>query len=158
MKSTAAKTITKAVAVYETVKGTLLLLGGFGLLSLVHRDVRQIVAALVGRFHLNPAHRFASSFIEAAAHVTDARLWIYASLGFLYALFRYVEAYGLWYGRPWAEWLAVVSGGIFLPLEIYELYEKITWVRISAFTINLLVVAAMAAILWKNRTGNGKPA
>ena len=153
----AVKTITKSVAVFEAVKGGLLLLGGFGLLSLVHHDVRVIVAALVGRFHLNPAHRFTSSFIEAAAHVTDARLWLYASFGFLYASFRFIEAYGLWYGRPWAEWLAVASGGIFLPFEIYELFQRITWIRISALTVNLLVVVMMAALLWKNRTGSGRP-
>ena len=154
MKIIAAKTITKSVAIFEAVKGSMLLLGGFGLLSLLHRDVREIVAALVGRFHLNPAHHFASSFIEAASHVTDARLWLYASLGFLYALFRFIEAYGLWYGRPWAEWLAVVSGGIFLPFEVYELYEKVTWVRISALIVNVLVVAMMAGVLLKNRTTN----
>jgi len=146
----ASKTVAKSVAIFEAAKGMLLMLGGFGLLSLVHRNVRLIAAALVGRFHLNPAHRFASSFVEAASRITDARLWMIASIGFLYALLRFIEAYGLWYSKVWAEWLAVLSGGIFLPIEVYELVERFTWVRLSALIVNLVVVCAMIMVLYKN--------
>lgn len=145
------KAVVKTVAVFEAAKGMLLVLVGIGALSLVHHDIRLIASALVGRLHLNPAHGFAGSFVEAAAQLTDARLWVIAAMGFLYALFRFVEAYGLWRGKTWAEWLAVISGGIFVPLEIYELIEKRTWVRASALVINLVVVAAILGVLIKNR-------
>jgi uncharacterized membrane protein (DUF2068 family) len=72
-------------------------------------------------------------------------------MGFLYALFRFLEAYGLWSGRRWAEWLAVVSGGLYLPLEIYELIQKYTWMRVSAVIVNLIVVFAMTAVLVKDK-------
>src|ERR1700712_4466026 len=151
ISATTSKTVVKSVAVFEAIKGTLVLLGGFGLLSLLHRDIRVIAAALVGRFHLNPANGFANSFIEAASRVTDGRLWMIALLGFVYGMFRLLEAYGLWYGKVWAEWLAVVSGGIYLPLEIYELVEKFTWVRISAVTVNVIVVIFMISVLLRNK-------
>ena len=143
----ASKTVVRSVAVFEAAKGAVVLLAGFGALSLVHHDVRVAAAALVGRLHLNPTHRFESSFIEAAARVTDKGLWMIASIGFLYALFRFLEAYGLWFGRRWAEWLAVVSGGLYLPLEIYELTLRHTWVRASALIVNLIVVCVMTAVL-----------
>ena len=145
------KTVIKSVAFFEAIKGALVLLGGFGLLSLLHRDVRLIAAALVGRLHLNPTHGFANSFIEAASRVTDGRLWMIALLGFIYGVFRLIEAYGLWFGKVWAEWVAVLSGGIYLPVEIYELYEKITWVRVSALGVNLMVVGFMCGVLVRNR-------
>ena len=139
------------MAVFETVKATLVLLAGFGVLSLVHRDLRLLAVAIIGRLRLDPTHRFAGSFIAAAAKVTDARLWLFAGVGFLYALFHYVEAYGLWFGKVWAEWLAVISGGILLPFEIYELIEKFTWVRVSTFIMNIIVVVAMALVLRRNQ-------
>jgi len=151
ISASASKTVVRFVAAFEAAKGTLVLLAGFGVLSLVHHDVRAVAAALVGRLHLNPTHHFASSFIEAAARVTDARLWLMALIGFLYALFRLLEAYGLWFGRLWAEWLAVVSGAIYLPLEVYEVSVKFTWVRVSALIVNLLVVFAMTMVLWRNQ-------
>jgi uncharacterized membrane protein (DUF2068 family) len=145
------KLVVKTVAILEAVKGVLLLLVGIGALSLVHQNLRVLAAALVGRLHLNPEHHFAGSFIAAADHITDGRLWLIASMGFLYAMFRFVESYGLWFEKVWAEWLAVVSGGIFVPLEIYEVVAKHTWVRVSALLVNLAVVVAMLGVLTKNR-------
>jgi len=143
----ASKTVVRSVAIFEATKGAVVLLAGFGVLSLLHHDIRVAAAALVGRLHLNPTHRFESSFIEAASRVTDTGLWLMASIGFLYALFRFLEAYGLWSGRRWAEWLAVVSGGLYLPLEIYELIQRYTWVRVSALVVNLVVVGMMTVVL-----------
>jgi uncharacterized membrane protein (DUF2068 family) len=143
----ASKTVVRSVAIFEATKGAVVLLAGFGVLSLLHRDIRVAAAALVGRLHLNPTHRFEHSFIEAASGVTDTGLWLIASLGFLYALFRFLEAYGLWSGRRWAEWLAVVSGGLYVPLEIYELIQRYTWVRVSAVIVNLVVVGMMTVVL-----------
>ena len=143
----ASKTVVRTVAVFEAAKGAVVLLAGFGVLSLLHRDIRVAAAALVGRLHLNPADGFQRSFIEAAARVTNTGLWMIASIGFLYALFRFLEAYGLWSGRRWAEWLAVVSGGLYVPLEIYELIQRHTWVRASALSVNLIVVCVMTIVL-----------
>jgi uncharacterized membrane protein (DUF2068 family) len=143
----ASKTVVRSVAIFEATKGAIVLLAGFGVLSLLHRDIRVAAAALVGRLHLNPADGFQRSFIEAAARVTNTGLWMIASIGFLYALFRFLEAYGLWSGRRWAEWLAVVSGGLYVPLEIYELIQRHTWVRASALIVNLVVVGVMTAVL-----------
>ena len=143
----ASKTLVRSVAIFEAAKGAVVLLAGFGVLSFLHRDIRVAAAALVGRLHLNPAHMFESSFIEASARVTDTGLWMIASAGFLYALFRFLEAYGLWTSRRWAEWLAVVSGGLYVPLEIYELIQRHTWVRASALFVNLIVVGVMTVVL-----------
>ncbi|HVS52578.1 MAG TPA: DUF2127 domain-containing protein [Opitutaceae bacterium] len=151
ISANASRSVVKSVALFEAAKGIVVLLAGFGLLSLLHRDVRALAAALVGRLHLNPAAGFANSFIEAAARTTDGRLWFMALIGLLYALFRLLEAYGLWFGRVWAEWLAVLSGAIYVPIEIYEVAEKFTWIRLSALVVNLVVVCAMIAVLRRNQ-------
>ncbi len=70
-----------------------------------------------------------------------------------YALVRFVEAYGLWQGRRWAEWLAALSAGIYLPFEIYELSKSATWILISAFVTNILVIVVMIAALRRSRVG-----
>ena len=155
--SNASRKVLKSVAIFEATKGVIVLLAGFGMLSLLHHDLRALAVALVGRLHLNPTRHYASIFIEAASRTTDGRLWFIAIIGFVYALFRFVEAYGLWFCRTWAEWLAVISGGIYLPLEVYELFRRVTWMRISALVANLVVVAAIALVLWRNKRTEGKP-
>ena len=42
----------------------------------------------------------------------------------IYVILRFIEAYGLWYVRPWAEWLAIASGSIYIPFEIADLLRR----------------------------------
>ena len=43
------------VALFEGAKGVLVLLAGFGLLALIHKDIHEIAARLIVNFHFNPA-------------------------------------------------------------------------------------------------------
>jgi len=151
LSSNASRRVVKSVALFEATKGIIVVLAGFGLLSLLHHDLRALAVALVGRLHLDASHHYPSIFIEAASNTTDARLRFVAAIGFAYSAFRFVEAYGLWFCRTWAEWLALVSGGMYLPLEVYELYRRVTWMRVSALVANLVVVALIALVLWRNK-------
>ncbi len=54
-----------------------------------------------------------------------------------YALIELVEGVGLWLLKRWAEYFTVVATAAFLPLEIYELTEKVTWLRIGALVFNI---------------------
>lgn len=110
-----------AVAVYEAAKGALVLLAGFELLSLMHHEAQHFAEQLVAHLHLNPAKGYPRILIDAMTNVTDARLWLLAGFALAYVGVRWIEAYGLWLGKRWAEWLAVASGGIYVPAEAYEI-------------------------------------
>jgi len=145
-RSFAARAI-RTVALFEAAKGVLVLVSGFGLLTLIHRGAGHIAAAILHRFHLNPANRYPRIFLDAAESLTDTRLWLLALLAFGYAAMRLVEAYGLWREKPWAEWFAVASGGLYIPIELYELTRGVTWPKVLALTVNLGIVAVMAQAL-----------
>ena len=51
-----------------------------------------------------------------------------------------IEAVGLWLIKRWGEYFAVVATAVGLPLEIYELSEKITAFRVGALVINFGLV------------------
>jgi len=53
----------RAVAVFELLKGLLVLLAGAGALSLIHQNVQGVAEQLVRRSHLNPAHHYPRIFI-----------------------------------------------------------------------------------------------
>ena len=141
------------VAVFEASKGLLVLMVGCGLLSVVHHDLEQVAEELVGHFHLNPASRYPRIFLEVANHFSDVRMWLLATFAFGYASLRLTEAYGLWHGRRWAEWLAVTSGAIYVPIEIYELFTGITWIKVGTLSANIAIVAYMSHTLWQSRRG-----
>lgn len=135
------------VALFEGAKGTLVLLAGFGLLSLIHQDLHQAADELVRRFHMNPAHHYPKIFIDAATQVTDTRLWVLSASAVLYAAVRFVEAYGLWRRQPWAEWFAVLTGGMYIPLELYELLRGVSWAKVVVLAVNSGVVGYLAYVL-----------
>jgi len=139
----------RAVALFEAVKGTLVLLTGIGALSLVHRDTQRFAEQLVGHLHLNPAKHFPRIFIDAAANLTESRLLVLAILAATYGLVRFIEAYGLWRGRRWAEWFAAVSGMIYIPFELYELFQRIDLLSVCALAVNILVVGLMFNALYR---------
>lgn len=149
------RTALHAVALLEAAKGALIITAGFGLLALIHRDVQTLAEEIVRHFHLNPASGIPRIFLESASAADGSRLQLLALGAFGYASVRFIEAWGLWRGRPWAEWLGIVSGGIYLPLEIYELFISITPVKIGIFLVNVAVVAVLTRERLRARTRRG---
>lgn len=141
----------RTVATIEALKGLVALAAGSGLLTLLGRDGEKIATQLVHRLHLNPASHYPQVFIAAMRDLSDTHLLLIAAGAALYSTIRFVEAYGLWRARRWAEWLAAVSGGIYIPYELYEIYRRVTVIRVGALVINLVIVGYMVWLLTERR-------
>jgi uncharacterized membrane protein (DUF2068 family) len=141
----------RTIALFEGAKGVLVFLAGFGMLSLLHRDLEALAGTAVAHLHLSPSSHFPSIFLRAASRMTDARLWMYAALAAVYGIFRLAEAYGLWRERAWAECLAVASGGIYIPFEVYGVVHGKGWVAVVALAINIAIVVIMLRALQRKR-------
>lgn len=141
----------RPIALFEALKGVVVLVAGFGALSFLGRDTQQFATHLVQRLHLDPAAHYPRIFIHAMSSVTDTRVWLMAGFAAFYAAVRFAEAYGLWHERRWAEWFAAFSGGINIPVELYELSVRITWPRLAALIFNVVIVAYMVWLLGENR-------
>ena len=139
--------VLQAVATFEFFKGIFVVLMGFCALALVHKDVWLYAESLLALFHISTDRRSAQLFLDFADNVTDARLWAAARIAFAYSALRFTEAYGLWKARTWAEWVALVSGALLLPLEIRELMRGITWLRCALLIGNLAVVLYMLYVI-----------
>jgi uncharacterized membrane protein (DUF2068 family) len=139
----------KAAAVFEALKGLLVILAGLGLLAFVHRDAQAFAERLVLNLHLNPARHYPRIFIEAAGRLTDARIWLFATGAFAYSALRFAEAYGLWRARPWAEWIGIVSGSVYLPVEVIALVRRPTILKAALLVLNALLVAYLSVIRYR---------
>ena len=74
-------------------------------------------------------------------------LWIAVGLA-AYGVIELIEAVGLWLMRRWGEYFAVIATSAFLPLELYELTEKATVLRVAAVVVNIV---AVLWLLWSKR-------
>lgn len=120
-------------------------------IALVHKDVWLIAESLLAAFHVATDRRTAQLVLTFADSITDARLWAAARVAFAYALLRFTEGYGLWHGRAWAEWVALISGTLLMPMEIHELLRGWTWIRGGVFLGNVAVVLYMLQVILSNR-------
>lgn len=141
----------RVVSIFEAAKGLLVLLTGFGLLAYIHKDLHLAAERIVRLFHLNPASRYPQIFIDLADRVTDAQLWVLALSALLYAVVRFVEAYGLWLQRRWAEWFGLFAGGIYVPIELFEITRKVSWPRVALLIVNTGIVVYLSLILYQSR-------
>ncbi len=130
----------KSFAVFEAAKGLLVLAVGAGLLALVHRNLQQEAADIVKFFHLNPARHYPEIFLKTISHLDSSHLWFLSISALLYAVVRLAEAYGLWFDQAWAVWFAIASDAIFLPVELFELINRVTVPRLLILLFNVLLL------------------
>lgn len=133
----------RTVATVEAVKGVLVVLLAFGLLMLIHRDLDEVADKLTDFLRVDPGGRLSNLLYRLADKATDKGLWIVALGALVYSMVRFIEAYGLWHERDWAEWFALLSGCLYLPYEIYSLFQHSDLVRWAVLAVNILIVLYM---------------
>src|ERR1700688_4984290 len=117
------------VATLELTKGIAVALAGLGVFTMRHRDIWGVTESFLEFFHVNPYHHYVGIFINLVYRISDIHLWKIALMAAIYVTLRFVEAYGLWRIRPWAEWLAIASGSIYVLCKIEDLSWRPDYVR-----------------------------
>lgn len=133
----------RTIAIFEVAKGLAAIIASIGLLNMTHQNVRHVTTFLINFFRLDSdAHYFKTLFdYTDLLNNDDIHLIVLMACG--YSAIRFAEGYGLWKNRTWAEWLAAVSGAIYLPIEISHLIKHVTIINIAVLATNAAVVAYM---------------
>jgi len=137
----------RGVALFEAFKGILAVIGAFWVLSLRHKDLLLVAEHMLGRFHIAPDRNVARAFMHFAEKINGRDLRIVILLVLIYAGIRFTEATGLWLEKEWAEWFALISGGIYVPFEIAELIKHPNVLKWGILTTNVIIVLYMAWLL-----------
>jgi uncharacterized membrane protein (DUF2068 family) len=145
----------RTVAILEASKGILVLLAAFGFAEVLlrHIDLEDAAQNLLELLHIAPEHRISQAFVDFAGRMMDANLVVVLAIAFVYSSLRFIESYGLWRQRVWAEWLAIISGAIYLPFELYNLIRRPTAAHWIILLINIGVVFYIAWVRWDEIKG-----
>jgi len=136
----------RTVAVFEAVKGSLVLLLAGGVLDLVHNNAANVAERLIEVLHVNPDGRLSKLFVKLPNHATEGTLWVLALGTLVYAAVRWIEAYGLWRELEWAQWFALLSTALYLPPELYWLLRRPSWFRGGVLATNALILLFMVSL------------
>jgi len=133
------------IGVFKVVKGISLLIAGFGLLRLLHRDVAAVTEHWIEVLRVDPENRFIHRGLVRIFNVTPKQLRELSAGTFVYAAIFLTEGTGLLARKHWAEYMTLISTGLFIPLEAYEIHRHFTWLKVAVTVVNLLIVWYLAA-------------
>jgi uncharacterized membrane protein (DUF2068 family) len=150
-------TVLRLLAVERILRALLLIGVGYVVLRFRHSEGnfqalfnKALPAAkpLANVFHFDLDHSPSIAKLRHLLHTSPHTLLLVALAVFGYAAINLIEATGLWLMKRWGEYFATVATSIFLPLEIYELNERVTVLRVGAFVIN---IAAIVYLVYSKR-------
>jgi uncharacterized membrane protein (DUF2068 family) len=130
----------RGVAFLEFAKGVAVLAAAFSLYWLNPSDVAD---AFLSFLHISPDHHLARMLMGMADRLSDIAVWQVVLGACAYSGLRFAEAYGLWKARAWAEWIALISGAMYLPFEIRLLAHRVTLFHIAVLAVNVAIVLFM---------------
>jgi uncharacterized membrane protein (DUF2068 family) len=85
--------------------------------------------------------------IESIAKATHHHTGEIVGFALFYSFLRFLEGYGLWRERHWAEWFAAISAGLYLPLEIQHVVHRPGALNAVIIVVNVLVVVYLVKLL-----------
>ena len=141
----------RTIALFEGAKGVLALAAVCGLLSLRHTDLHAATDAFLLRHRIDPERHYTRLFIESVARATHHHTGQIAVFGLAYALIRLAEGYGLWGGKHWAEWFAVISAGLYLPWELLHFTRHPRPFTAGIILFNFALIWYLARLLARQR-------
>ncbi len=138
--------ILRFLAIERFIRGTLIGLLGVGVLQfktsqvsvreIFERDLRA-AKPLLDQLGWNASDSGLIHSVDRALNARGSTLELVAAFLIGYGVLQLIEGVGLWLLKRWGEYFAVVATSLFLPLEIYELSEKVTVLRVGALVLNV---------------------
>ena len=144
-----------AVAAFELLKGLAALALAFGFEALRRHGLHELALALVGRLQLHPQSHLPALIVGWSDRLQEIHPGQLIGVALPYAALRMAEGWGLWHDRRWAEWLAALGTGLYLPFEAFHLVHRPSLAAALVLLFNLAVLALMVWRLRARRSPRG---
>lgn len=130
----------EVIGALKLLEAALFVALGIGVFRLLHKDLVDVVTRWVLALRFDPEGRFVSLLLDKVALISPHRLKEIGAAIFAHAALDILEGTGLILRKLWAEFITLAFSAFFIPIEIYELAHRVTWIRIAIIAINAAVV------------------
>lgn len=89
--------------------------------------------------------------LDKATILNDPLLRRIGVVALSYAGLNLAEGIGLYLEKAWAEYLTLFITASFLPWEVFEVFRRLTWVRVSLLVVNALVFLYLLKLVVERR-------
>jgi uncharacterized membrane protein (DUF2068 family) len=133
------------IGLFKLFKALLLIAIGVGAIKFLHKDLANAVMHWVQVLRVDPDNRFIHRILVRIFRLTPKQLKELSVGTFFYAALFATEGTGLLLQKHWAEYFTIVTTGLFIPLELYELARHFTATKLVVTVINILIVWYLVA-------------
>jgi len=139
------------IAAFKLIKGLALLALAIGALKLLHKDVAAEVAQWIDILRVDPHNHYIQEALSKLGMVDDRKLKELRAGTFFYSGLFLTEGVGLALRKRWAEYLTIVSTASLLPLENYEIVDKVSAPKIVVLLANIAIVVYLVIEVRRTR-------
>ncbi len=137
----------RIIALLKLGKAILFACAGLGLLHFLNKDVESGLQHFMDNLHVDHENKIPRWCLQQAGKVTNTKLETLSAIAFFYATLFATEGTGLYLRRKWAEYFVVIVTASLLPFEAYEIWLKITLLKILITTGNLIVLGYIVYVI-----------
>jgi uncharacterized membrane protein (DUF2068 family) len=138
------------IGAYKLLEAAALFALAIGLLRYLHRDISEPVLHWIRVLRMDPDNHYIHLFLNKVFAVSPKQIRELGLGSFIYAGLRLIEGVGLVMRKRWAEYLVVIITGIFIPLELYEVFHHFTAIRCVVLLVNVAIVWYLGRNLFRN--------
>jgi uncharacterized membrane protein (DUF2068 family) len=140
----------RVLGFFKLLTGLIAVIMGIAFARFVHHDPGQSIERISAHFGLDPHNHLIHRLISAITGIDRSHLRAIQAGTFFYALLHLVEGVGLILEKDWAGYLVVIATSSLIPFEIYEIFQKHSWLRVLVLIVNLGILAYLVVQLGKH--------
>ena len=125
---------------FKFLKCAAALLLALGAYSLTDNDLPVEFNSLLLFLHLDPEKKFFLELSQRVGEITPTNLGWLAVGSVVYSLFMLMQAVGLIFRVSWIVWLVIGESAFFVPIELFELVHRPSWLKFLILAVNVLIV------------------
>lgn len=134
----------RVIASFKLVKATFLLLAAIAAYGMLNPDTAQHMTRWAMELAADHHYRVLDFIVGHALELDPRTLRLLGVGSLVYAALFYVEGFGLYYDKRWAEYMTIVTTAGLIPFEIFEIARHTTSGKIAVLIGNILIVGYLA--------------
>ncbi len=139
------------IGCFKLLNGVISIAATCAIVHLFHKNVAQHAASWLDHFNIESDNPIAAACLWRLRFVQSKQLYELALLSSFYSVLFLTEGVGLLLKRRWAEYLALIATGFFIPFEVYEIFRQPSVLKALLLSINTAVVVYLVFVIGKKK-------
>ncbi|RUL64028.1 DUF2127 domain-containing protein [Dyella dinghuensis] len=147
----------RVIAIYKGIKTIGLIILAFMAFGLHREKTFDHLIDILEHLSLTDTNGLRWQLVEMLENLGPSKFVAIGIVALVYAAIFATEGTGLWLRKHWAEWFTVIATGSLIPVEIYEVFHRFTWLKLAALIANVAIVLYLVRLALQPhaRSSNG---